>query len=107
MSKLPTIKIRNKRNGKIRIINEADWAYDLGKGKYNGWERAGGETHAGDNDDIVEVAAREALARNRAEAEAREAADAEIEELLDDEAADVDTTEASDDEEASNLFGDD
>lgn len=78
MGALPTIKIRNKRNGKTRIINEAEWAHDLGKGKYDGWERAGGERRAAPDEDVVEAAAQRELARKR-EAEAakrREEADA-------------------------------
>lgn len=40
---LDTVKIRNKKTGRIKIINQADWAGDLGVSRYAGWERAGGE----------------------------------------------------------------
>ena len=43
--RVATLKIRNKRNGKILIVNETDWASDLGQAKYSGWVRDGAETH--------------------------------------------------------------
>ena len=41
--RIATIKIRNKKTGRIIKINEYEWAGDLGVSKYAGWERAGGE----------------------------------------------------------------
>jgi len=43
--RIPTIRIRNKRTGKVVKINEHEWAGDLGQRKWAGWERAGGEQH--------------------------------------------------------------
>jgi hypothetical protein len=77
MAILATLKIRNKRNGKTRIINEEDWANDLGVSRFAGWERVGSETHAADNEaDVVEEAAKKALAAKRAEEDAKDAKDA-------------------------------
>jgi hypothetical protein len=43
--RIPTIRIRKKGTKKFKIVNEYEWARDLGLGRYAGWERAGGETH--------------------------------------------------------------
>ena len=42
--RLATIRIRNKKTGDIRKINEYEWAGDLGVSKFRDWERYGGET---------------------------------------------------------------
>jgi len=44
--KLSTVKIRNKKTGATTVINEVDWAHDLGRGQWRGWERYG-EMHTG------------------------------------------------------------
>ena len=65
MLRLPTVRIRNKKTGKIRKVNESDWAGDLGIVKYAGWERIGGETHGDENKDPEGVAA--AIAQEQAD----------------------------------------
>lgn len=86
MGRIATVKIRNKHNGKIRTVNQDEWALDLGKGRYNGWERLGGE-RMGDGDTAIDVdteaekakaakAAKDAKDAEEAAAKEREAADA-------------------------------
>jgi hypothetical protein len=116
MAILATLKIRNKRNGKTRIVNEEDWANDLGTSKYAGWERVGSETHAADNEaDVVEEAAKKALADKRAEEDAKDAEEAAADEdttavedtsVDSDEEAEVQVEETVDEEpESETLFG--
>lgn len=52
--RIPTVKIRNLKTGKIRKINAIDWATDLGQGFYSGWERIS-EPTKGDPDRMVAV----------------------------------------------------
>lgn len=52
--KLPVVRLRNKKTGKRLCINERDWAEDLGKGTWYGWERIG-ELHTGNTRDKVVV----------------------------------------------------
>jgi len=78
MGDLATVRIRNKRNGKIRIINQSEWAHDLGKGKYDGWTLDGGERRADSQEDVVEAAVAAEMARQR-EVEAAKQREAELE----------------------------
>jgi hypothetical protein len=39
--RLPTVKLRNKKTGELRKVNAIDYAMDLGKDKYAGWELIG------------------------------------------------------------------
>jgi hypothetical protein len=117
---LATVKIRNKHNGKVRIVNEHEWSRDLGLGKYSGWERMGGETIAVEDTDVVEAAAKKALAEKRAEEEAaakkalaeeeaaqekRDAVEAEVEAAAAEPEGEK-TIEEMLDEESETLFGD-
>lgn len=79
MGTIATVKIVNKRNGKTRIINESDWAHDLGKGKYDGWARAGSETH-GDADEAARINIDEEARKAQAQRDADEQAQREREE---------------------------
>lgn len=54
--RVATVRIRNKHNGKTMIVNEADWASDLGQARFAGWARDGGETH-GDEEPAAVVTA--------------------------------------------------
>lgn len=73
MGTIATVVIRNKRNGKQRRINEHEWAHDLGKGKYDGWERVGGERH-GDADEAAKISIDDEAAKAKAQQEADDAA---------------------------------
>lgn len=42
--RIPTVTLRHKAKGKRLIVNEADWAQDLGKYKWSSYERIG-EAH--------------------------------------------------------------
>lgn len=103
MGTIATVLIRNKKNGKTRRINENEWAHDLGKGKYNGWERAGGERH-GDADEAARISldAEAAKAQKIADDEAADAAEREAKALEDadfaalDEGTEGDDTESTD-----------
>jgi len=100
MSRLATVTIRNKRNGKTRIINEQDWSHDLGKGRYDGWERVGRETHGDEAAPQINVEAEAEAARQREAA----ALSAELEAEQEVEAADDDEAEDTDDAEDAPAF---
>lgn len=44
--RLPTVRLKHKRKGKIITVNESDWAQDLGLFMWRDWERVG-ERHNG------------------------------------------------------------
>ena len=52
--KLSKVKLRNKHSGVILKVNEADWAQDLGRNKYRGFERVG-EINSGRKEDVVQT----------------------------------------------------
>lgn len=78
MGTIATVLIKNKRNGKTRRINENEWAHDLGKGRYNGWERVGQERH-GDADEAAKVTIDDEAAKAQAAADTEVQADEDAE----------------------------
>jgi len=52
--KLSKVKLRNIKNGVILKVNEDEWARDLGRGKFRGYERVG-EINSGRVEDVVDA----------------------------------------------------
>lgn len=52
--KIPTVKIRRKSDGATKIVNEIDYARDLGQVLFRGWERVG-EEHGDKSDAMATV----------------------------------------------------
>lgn len=54
--RIPTVRIRNKKTGKVVTVNQHDWAMDLGRGTWRGWTLDGGETHVKATEKEIEAA---------------------------------------------------
>jgi len=112
MGTVATLMIRNKRNGKTRVVNEREWSLDLGRGKYSGWERVGHETHGTEDAPAAEIAtaAEVAAEEDRKAAEEKAAQEAEADEARkreEDTARDDDETEGTDETGATGTEDDD
>lgn len=54
--RIPTVRIRNPKTGKVMTVNQYEWAMDLGRGRFRGWTLDGGATHVKNTEKEVEAA---------------------------------------------------
>ena len=85
--KLPKVKLRHKKTGEILKINEADWARDLGIGKYRDYERVG-EIGTLRKEDMLEISTKSQVVQKAVE----ESSGSEDEEIISNDPADLTDT---------------
>jgi len=56
--RIPTVTLKQKSTGKIKVVNQSDYATDLGKSRFAGWSLLS-ETNNDAPEAVVEVAVEE------------------------------------------------